>query len=336
MNAVKKFLERGKLLSPEVLEEVGSLDVEQIEDLVSSDELVVTKSDIKRLTIPEPRIVHFDYQESDEVHISEFTQFYLDRFEFLKNEVKKRLDGANISSINNLSSGRSSVIGMVRKIDDGGVVLEDKTGELVLKTDEKFIEDEVIGVEGNVIKNKDIVMSPSNIVYPDVPLRKEVATTEQELKAMFVSGIGKDTKKAIENVNPDYIISTSSKGVNGMDVVHISDEQGDLSDIDPLRCSIGDVRILVHKGYAVEDAKKNLGMDTREAFVSLLKKRHLDPVEMHSLKDRYLIKEVPDIIHISGDKEIMTNYKGVTLLSTTDKTAFLVNLKTREIDKIEL
>ncbi|GEM_PF-1422516 len=336
MSLVEDFLEKGKLLSPEVLEELDSLDDNLLKKLIENTDLVITKNDVKKLIIPKPKVVHLEYEKGGEVHISEFTQFYLDRFEFLKNEVKNRLDGANISSINNLSSGKSSVIGMVRKTGDGEVILEDKTGELTLKTDNGFINDEVVGVKGDVIKNKEVVMSPKKIVYPDVPIRKNVATLDKDLSALFVSKIDKDTKKRLGEIDPDYIFCTSDTDVEEMDIVHISDEPGELCDIDPLRCNIDDIRILVHNGESVKKAKDELNLGTKETLTALLKKRHLDPVEMHSLKDRYLIKEVPDIIHVSGEENTVTNYKGVTLISTNDKTAYLVNLKTREVEEVNI
>ncbi len=335
MKAVEDFLEKGKLLSPEVVEEIGSLGDEELEKVLEGSDLVITKKDIESLKVPEPEIVHHDEASSDEVHISDLTEFYLDRFEFLKEEVKKRLDDANISSINNLSSGKTSVIGMVRKVDDGSVLLEDKTGELTLKTEEKFLEDEVVGVKGEVIVNEDVVMSPDKIINPDVPIRRQVPTLDQDLTALFVSEINQDVKERLKEIDPDYIFCASQR-TGGKKVVHISEEGEGLSDIDPVRCDLGNLHILVHDGEALKKAERDLDIDTKEALVALLKKRHLDPVEMHSLQDRYLIRKVPDILHARGNEAVMTNYKGVTLVSTTDEKAFLVDLKTREVDEVEI
>ncbi len=335
MKAVEDFLEKGKLLSPEVVEEISSLGDEELEKVLEGSDLVITKKDIESLKVPEPEIVHHDEASSDEVHISDLTEFYLDRFEFLKEEVEKRLDDANISSINNLSSGKTSVIGMVRKVDDGSVLLEDKTGELTLKTEEKFLEDEVVGVKGEVIVNEDVVMSPDKIINPDVPIRRQVPTLDQDLTALFVSEINQDVKERLKEIDPDYIFCASQR-TGGKKVVHISEEGEGLSDIDPVRCDLGNLHILVHDGEALKKAERDLDIDTKEALVALLKKRHLDPVEMHSLQDRYLIRKVPDILHARGNEAVMTNYKGVTLVSTTDEKAFLVDLKTREVDEVEI
>jgi len=335
MKAVEDFLEKGKLLSPEVVEEISSLGDGELEKVLEGSGLVITKKDIESLKVPEPEIVHHDEASSDEVHISDLTEFYLDRFEFLKEEVKKRLDDANISSINNLSSGKTSVIGMVRKVDDGSVLLEDKTGELTLKTEEKFLEDEVVGVKGEVIVNEDVVMSPDKIINPDVPIRRQVPTLDQDLTALFVSEINQDVKERLKEIDPDYIFCASHR-TGGKKVVHISEEGEGLSDIDPVRCDLGNLHILVHDGEALKKAERDLDIDTKEALVALLKKRHLDPVEMHSLQDRYLIRKVPDILHARGNEAVMTNYKGVTLVSTTDEKAFLVDLKTREVDEVEI
>ncbi len=335
MKLVEEFLERGKLLSPGIVEELKQMEEGELETLFDDEDLVIGEDSLKKLRVPKPDIVRFEEREGDEIHVSDFTEFYLNRFEFLKEEVKKRLDGEDISSINNLSSGTSSIIGMVRKVEDGEIIVEDKTGELKLKTDERFLEDEVVGVKGNVIKNKEAAMDPRKIIYPDVPLGKEVRTLEEDLVALFVSDINDDVKKFIEDRKPDYVFCASELDGETDRAVHISSEPGELSDVDPVRCRLGDIMVLVHNGRSVDKAEDKLDVDRKDAMVSLLKKRHLDPVEMHSLRDRYFLREVPDIVHVSGKEKVATNYKGVTLLSTTEDEAFTVNLRTREFKEVK-
>lgn len=334
MKVVKEFLQKGKLLSPDIVDEVGGLEDGEREELIKESALVVGKRELDKLKKPGIKIVREDEEDRDEIHVSDFTEFYLNRFEFLKKEVKGRLDDENISSINSLSSGPSSVIGMVRDLRDGETVVEDKTGELVLKTNETFVEDEVVGVKGRVIKNEDVVMDPKKVVRPDIPLGKEVRSLDEELTALFVSD-AEGSKKVIEEEEPDYVFCASELD-GDRDIVHISDEPGELSDPDPVRCMLGEMLILLHTGDSVDKIQDKLDLDRRDAMVALMKRRHLDPQEMHSLNDRYLLKNVPDIVHVSGEEKVMTNYKGVTLLSSTDDTAFLVNLGTREVEEVEL
>ncbi len=334
MTTVEDFLERGKLLSPDVVEDIDSLDDEAKEKLFEKDGLVIRRKDFEDVNRPKPRIVVNNHEGREELHVSDFTEFYLERFEFLKDEVRNRLDGEEISSINNVSSGKTSVIGMVRKVDDGKVLLEDKTGELILKTDKKFLEDEVVGVKGRVIRNEDVTMSPEKIIYPDVPLSKEVRTLDDDLKALFVSEVNEKIENLVEEKEIDYVFSTSKDSPDN--VVHISNEAGELSDIDPVRCDLGELRILIHNGDSVKKAEDSLDLDRREALISILKRRHLDPIEMHSLNDRYLLRKVPDIVHVSDDEGISVNYKGVTLVSTTENRAYIINLKTRDVEEVEL
>jgi len=335
MSTVEDFLKKGKLLSPEVVEDVSRLNDKEKESLMEAEELVIKKENITELKALKPEIIETDYQEKKELHVSEFTEFYLDRFEFLKGEIKERLEGEEISSINNITSGETCIIGMVRDVGDD-VVIEDKTGELVLKTNQSFVEDEVIGVKGKVIKNDGVVMSPSKIIFPDVPLGKEVRALDDEKTALFVTKVDERVKDFVKKEGVDYIFSVEEPDDQDLGAVFISDEPGELSDIDPVRCRLGNMVILVHDGSSVDKAQKTMGLERTQAMIALLKKRHLDPVEMHSLNDRYLIREVPDIVHVSGEDSTKANYKGVTLLSTTEDRAFTVNLKTREIDEVEL
>ncbi|MFP4116102.1 MAG: hypothetical protein ACLFTQ_02755 [Candidatus Aenigmatarchaeota archaeon] len=339
MSVVEEFLEKGKLISPGAEEEVRNLEEKEVQDLLSSSSLVVGQEDIKRMETPQPVIESEEVVKKDEIHVSNFTEFYLERFKFLKEEIKQRMKDKDVSSIKNVSGGEASIIGMVRSQEDGKAVVEDNTGKITLRTPENFLEDEVIGATGKVIENEEVVMSPEKIFYPDVPLDKDVKSLERDLRALFVSEIDKNSEEKIKELNPDYVFSTGEvedSGRIGSYVVFVSETPNEYSGTDPVRCDIEDLRILIHEGSAANKAQEELGYDRRKTVISLLKKRHLNPIEMHSLRDKYLLKEVPDIIHTSDGEDAAVNYKGVTLLSTTEETGFLVNLGTREIEEVEL
>lgn len=343
MDKLEKFLDRGKLIHPNLYEEMGSLGEEEIEKLLESNSLVISKEDLKRINLPKPKIILQEREEREHVHVSDFTQFYLERFNFLKEEIQKKLEKGNISSINKLSSGKAAVIGMVRKVSDEEVILEDNTGRAVLETQDKFLEDEVVGVKGDVIVNEEARMHPEKIIYPDAPLGKEVNKTEKDLSALFLSKIDEKSRRIIEEREPEYIFLSKKVERSGEEIrvpaVGISDEgweEGNLkTGEDPVHVKLENLKILLHDGSAVNKAKEKLNVNQTKAMISLLQKRHLNPPEMHSLKDRYLLKEVPDIIHVNGDTA-MANYKGVTLLSTSPEKGYEVNLKTREIEEVDL
>ena len=338
MSSVEELLEEGKLISPEVKEEIDSLNDDVIQTLLDSNSMVIGKDELRELSIPRPEVMKEDEEVKEEIHVSDFTEFYLERFKFLKNEIKERMDKENTSSINRVSSGKASIIGMVRQCEDDEIIVEDNTGKITVRTSEKFLEDEVIGVKGEVIKNDEVVMSPDKIFYPDVPLGKEVKSLDQDLSALFVTEITEDVMEKIEEIEPEYVFSVSevkNPGSIPAHVVCISPEETENSSKDPLRCDLGSLRILMHDGSSVEKAQSELERGMRETLIFLLKRRHLNPIEMHSLRDRYLLKEVPDILHTKGDENVAANYKGVTLLSTTEEEGFLVNLETREVEELD-
>lgn len=342
MEKIEKFLDRGKLIHPTLYEKIENLEEGEIEKLLESNSLVLSKEDLKRINIPQPKIITQEKEEEEHVHVSDFTQFYLERFNFLKEEIEDKMERESISSINKLSSGEAAVIGMVREASEEEVVLEDNTGRILLETEERFLEDEVVGAKGDVIVNEEVRMRPQKIVYPDVPLGKEVNKTEEDLSALFLSEIDKRSQEVVEDRSPEYLFLSKKmeeeKSVN-IPTVGISDsswESGNLkTGEDPVQVRLGNLRILVHDGSVVKKAKEKLNVDQTKALISLLQKRHLNPSQMHSLEDRYLLEEVPDIIHVNGE-EGMANYKGVTLLSTSPEKGYEVNLKTREVEEIDL
>ncbi|MFP4045829.1 MAG: hypothetical protein ACLFS3_02105 [Candidatus Aenigmatarchaeota archaeon] len=342
MSLVKRFLDRGKLIHPDLYGMIKDWDggEERIRDLFQADSLVLTKMDLKNVEIPRPKVINVEEKRHGKVHVSDFTEFYHQRFDFLKNEVKDKLDVEEITSIDRLNSGEASVIGMVRDVNEE-VILEDKTGKLHLKTKENLLEDEVIGVKGDVMRNGDEVrMIAKKIFYPDVPLRKEVNKMDQNLKGLFVSDLREDMMDKVGDMNVDYIFVTGELDVvpKKIPVISLSKkhkhDENVISGEDPLWLELGGLRILLHDGKVVDKMKNKLGADQTKTMISLLKKRHLKPYEMHSLEDKYFLKEIPDIIHIRGEAA-MANYKGVTLLSSSQDTAYLVNFKTREMEEVE-
>lgn len=340
MTGVEDFLEKGKLLSPGVYEKLEDLGEEQREKLLGSDSLVLTENDINMVNIPAPKIEsRVDPNRDGHVFISDFTDFYLERFEFLEDEIEAKMD-ENTTTVNK-ADGSSSVVGMVRKVEEDRIVVEDKTGKLFVNTDNKFLKDEVVGVKGEVITNDEKTMDPEDFIYPDIPLNKDVKETEKELKGLFVSDISELDEDLIEELDVDYIfVAGETEDIDlGTTVISLSNSYEEnvdtVSGKDPLRASIGPINIMLHSGEAVEVAKEKLDLDFKRTAIELLKKRHLHPSKNPGLEDLYLLKQVPDIIHVDGDHD-MVNYKGTTFISTSDEAGYVVNFKTREVEEVEL
>lgn len=341
MDKIERFLEKGKLLDPELYNELKEMEEGGlVDELIESENLVLKKSDLRRARIPEPEIETGNEETKDHLFISDFTDFYLQRFEFLKGEIENKLDETTTTI--NRADGASSVVGMVRKVEDGDVVLEDKTGKIVLKTDRKFLKDEVVGVEGEVISNDGKRMAPDRFFFPGIPLGKEVNTTDQELRGLLVSDVSGLDEGKVRELGVDYVFvagEPETKVDLGTTVVHLSQdhtkEQNTIKATDPARVKVGPISLLIHSGDAVDNAMEKLDAEQEEAMRSLLEKRHLNPSKRFHHRDPLLLDEVPDIVHVSGDPT-MLNYKGVTFLSTSKGRGFVVNFRTRDTEEVEL
>ncbi|MFB6217297.1 MAG: hypothetical protein ABEJ72_10110 [Candidatus Aenigmatarchaeota archaeon] len=340
MNSVEDFLEKGKLLSPEVYSRLKDMEEEEIDRLMDSDSLVLRDEDIRRASIPAPEVEKRTGMNRDgHLFISDFTDFYLQRFEFLKQEIEEKMDGTTTTI--NKADGSSSVVGMIRRNGEDETVLEDKTGKLTVRTDEKFLADEVVGIKGRVITNDEKVMDPETFFFPDIPLNKDINQTEQDLKALFVSDLSEVDRERVEGLDVDYVFVAGNVGKNdlGTTVISLSDTYEQRTDTlkgkDPLRVSVGSIDVMVHSGEAIEEAKQTLELDERRAAIELLKKRHLYPTKSPGLEDVYLLEEVPDIVHMDGEGS-MVNYKGTTFVSTSDDTGYVIDLSSREVEEVEL
>lgn len=142
----------------------------------------------------------------DEKDVPEFLQNYNNRYKKLKKILMRRreLQGAvSIKRLERKNEGEEAAfIGMVNEkysTSSGKYIvsLEDKTGEFRALVDERegerIVPDEVIGVRGSM---GDGILFADSVVRPDLPIPDGVNTTEQEVKAAYISDMhlgSKDT-----------------------------------------------------------------------------------------------------------------------------------------------
>ncbi|MCJ7429116.1 MAG: DNA-directed DNA polymerase II small subunit [Candidatus Nanohaloarchaeota archaeon QJJ-5] len=203
---VKELTESGCLVKPEVAESLSGTDLKQIRRLPATP-LVVNETFLERLRDHEEDIVtetslevekHFagGMEEKD---VEDFVAYFNDRITRIREILRNRRELENAMSIARLEEyGEKedvSVIGMVRdkyKTSSGRwiVYLEDSTGETKILLDEEdgewLLEDEVIGISG--VTGDDIIFA-NEIVRPDLPITRDVTTTDEEVYAVFLSDI---------------------------------------------------------------------------------------------------------------------------------------------------
>lgn len=135
----------------------------------------------------------------EEKDVPEFLANYNDRYKKLKKLLMRRRELQSAISIKNLErrgeGEEAAFIGMVSnkystKSGKYMVTLEDKTGEYRALVDERdgerIVPDEVIGIRGSM---GDGIVFANTVVRPDLPIPDGVNTTEQEVKAAYISDL---------------------------------------------------------------------------------------------------------------------------------------------------
>ena len=135
----------------------------------------------------------------NEKDVPEFLGCFNDRYDKCKKLIMQHREMKSATTINRLErrnkGDQATTIGIVndKYTTRNGkyiVEIEDKTDTFKVLADERqgdrIISDEVIGVQGNM--GGDIIYA-DNIVRPDLPLPGETKTTEQKVKAAYISDL---------------------------------------------------------------------------------------------------------------------------------------------------
>ena len=294
------------------------------------------------------------------VSSQDYVQYLLDRFDKISSILGKKLGILNLVSIGKIGqkTRRFSLIGMVMDKDESNmsVTIEDTTGSATLFFDEKEVEnyrqivlDEVVGL---VCEQSDRLKA-KNVVWPDIPLKKDIVKSDEDIFCLFVSDFHLDDSKFkedsykkflswIENSNLEkfYVfvlgdISNSKKELTEFfktvpencykiflkGEIDSDTEAADLSLRNPSLIKIKGVNILLSHGNFMARYVGICGKTPEGVMLNLLKKRHINPTLDFSLggyeEDPFLIDIVPDIFaagHFHSPS--LTNYKGTTIITT--------------------
>jgi DNA polymerase II small subunit/DNA polymerase delta subunit B len=305
------------------------------------------------------------------------TKHFTNRYETLKKYLSSRLELVNLISVNKITSKtkKFSLIVMVKEKNDRSLLVEDSTGEATVYVQEEavgqVVPDEVIGI---VCEKENDTINVKKIIFPDIPLKRDVARTEKEAYAFFISDMFlnqvNNTKKILDKINSIkdklYVFVLGNVSSQKEDIINFFNNLPKNAskiflkgDIDP-EINMEDVTIfssptlvkienkilvLVCSGKIFSEYKKIWKEQSSEKIMlNLLRKRHLSPVfdfnKKISEEDSYIIDIVPDIFVSSNfDKPGVINYKGTTIASNgsflSEPIYWLINLKTREIIKMD-
>ncbi len=135
-----------------------------------------------------------------EASTADFLNYYKNKIRCLGRYIISRLDEPPVS-VNKITRGRNTILGLVREPAGKEFVVEDMTGRcrVVAKTPEDVAENDVIAVTGSFTGEK---MFAEKISSPDMAIKKEIKTSAQETVFFFLSADDADT--AVRNVLAAY------------------------------------------------------------------------------------------------------------------------------------
>jgi len=380
------FLERGLTIDPKGLdyfyENPEQLDVflekinqQKIKPTSINLEVIKNTLETSAIKIKEAKIF-----TNKTISVNDVSRILTERYEKIQKYFSKRIDLVNPISINKISekTKRFSLIIIVREKDekDKMLLVEDFTGETNVLVDNtsfnSILCDEVLGMVCEKYDNK---IKAINILWPDIPLKREISRTEEDVCCIFLSDLHleQDFEEKTDNLLKE-IQQLNYKQLYVFLFGKNASEKKTLEDfITKLPSNSKTFIIKNNESIATENTtqisspailtiekKINLLLCDGEQFafykglwgdkspedmmLELLKKRHLDPVfeiKKASLEDIFIIDTVPDIF-VSGNfgQPGMKNYKGTTIISCgsflSEPVYWIVNLRTRENIKISL
>lgn len=377
---LKIFLERGFQLDSKALDFFLKNEDRINEFLEKAGDLKkfpVITLDVIEGVLSEPiklEVIKSYEEKSAEISVSDISSILNKRYEKIAKILERRLELVNLISIGKIGSKKNfSIIGMVREKNEyeNSLLIEDRTGEIKVFFEEedslrKIVEDEVIGL---VCKKKEENFYAEKVIFPDIPLKKEIKKSEKDLKTIFISDFHLDREKNyfeelinfLEKEKFDIVFVLGDVSSNPNDIknffssfnskekIFVTGEIDKKVDVDAkvfkefAFLNLEGLIVLVMHGFLLEKYLKNFG-NVRDMLLEILKKRHLSPtfdVKLCVNDEILMIDPIPDIFACAHfHNASLTNYKGTTIISTgsfiTQPIYWIINLKSREILKLDL
>lgn len=384
---VKVFLSKGYQLDSEsllffeknpdkiqnFLENVGELKLKDY--IIKADNLGSLLNKNKIEVIKTVNVAH------SPVSVADLSKNLDIRFQKLSEILDKKTELVNLISINKISDKTKhfSLIGLIKEKDqiEQNILVEDKTGQLTVHVEnsENFAQMVVGEVAGLICQRNDGRVEVVETVWPDIPLKMEIAKSESNIFLIFLSDlylikdpeilekILVELKKFKDDTLFTFILGDLDSDKELIDDffkklpknsfnVFLHNENDFKSDKEslflkgPSFVKLGQILIFISDGPFFSYYKNFWKSQPSEKIIlNLLKKRHLNPSldfnnKIYNEED-LVISDIPDIIAVgSFDGAGSLNYKGTTIVangkSENSLTFWIVNLKTRETIKTTL
>jgi len=205
---VKELLQKGILVTPDLLEDdtqhQSSESASGTVTVLADAEAPQKPSTIDQQATP-VRIVSVYQEKTKKRTMQDFVAYFNARYQAIEKMLRNRLELQNLTSITRLKQKKDretlSLIGMVRDkhtTSKGGIMLtvEDPSGWIkvyvnknnqeLFKAAKDIVLDEVLGILG---VNGDNILFANKIVWPDIPLSKELKKAPEEGYALFLSDL---------------------------------------------------------------------------------------------------------------------------------------------------
>ena len=288
---VARCLEEGIMVTPDLL---GSLTEENIDVFIRQQKEPTKTLDFLVTVKPS--------QEKQKLVVKDFIDYYQKKYHTIAAIVAKKLDPVSISHLKNIRD-EISIIGSISEVTANGFLVEDLTGSVEAKCEKakELAEGSVLGFKGRMDGGVFLV---SGIVFPDVPLAREIGNIDIDLLL---------TTELKPNQKADLIILFDQK------IKHLPKEGFVQISHSPTIFTItskDSINMLVLKPDGITDKYR---------ATYYLKTRCI-PTKIPS--GSTILSDIPDIFWIVQPESWSENYKGVTIISGSEAA---INLDTREV-----
>ncbi len=343
---VRKFFEKGKLLTPAALKILADMGGDAV---CEQEGDVIDVADIKREEIT---VVKNLVSKPEEATTEDFIKFYTSKYEKMRNILTGRLQ-KNFISLNKINEPGSEVyiIGIVKDIKKQAnrLDLEDTTGTVTVVFEEDMgnIElDDVIAVRGMTAGK---TVHGKQIIFPDIPLRQPATGRGS---ACFASNLCMDEAaeqdvekffRWLENSKAKYIfiagkIGDRAKFEAKVDAychgkkVFVTEKKEDYPSIGT---AFKSKNIISLSNPAIIDIGGVKILNITDFSIQMLKKRYLGKTKTILPEDYLVLDTVPDIVNFASQEHSITNYKSVTIVTSGSMMQVfrpvVIDLATREV-----
>ena len=289
----------GYLVDENILKLIENIDEDTfyklVEGLKKENSFLITNELIKKILVRDVNVIK-EFSSHKKFTVQDFVKGLNEKYNILQSILLKRVEFSDLISINKISSGNVSIIGFVKDKTENGdslvVNLEDPTGIVQVLIAKPL--GEKLALDDVVAvsgRMNNKILFADKIVYPDIPLRP-VNYASENIKVAFLED-DKDCKT-------DYVFFKNK--------IKDNLKNKDYSIKNPCLVEISGILILVLTDFNP---------------LEVLRKRCVNKENTD-----FIIEPIPDIIFT--DKDLNTNYKGVTFVSLNK----LIDLKTREVSNI--